>query len=76
MEQQIFIWCDWDEIDTGVHQYSKCQLVIPFDNFDIGETFDIIIMDTNKGIISLQRNNHTYEYKLSYTIGNKLHGGE
>jgi len=72
MEQKLFTWTGFDVLDTNCMQFYNCKLVVAFDNFAIGEGFDIIILDHEQGIMILRRNGVEYIYQLSYRIGARI----
>lgn len=67
MENQLFEWKGWDEIDTMAFYFYDCTLKKQVGKFKAGNHFDSIAMMYDKAIIQLERGGEvvgTYELVL------------
>lgn len=53
MERELFDWCEWDSLDTGVLQFTGCTLKVPIGQFKTGELVPVIIVSFEAGILQL-----------------------
>ena len=53
MEQTLFDWCGWDQLDDGVLQFTGCTLKVPIGTFKAGELVPVIVVSFDSGILQL-----------------------
>jgi hypothetical protein len=53
MERALFDWCGWDQLDTGVLQFTGCTLKVPIGKFAAGELVPVIVANFDAGTIDL-----------------------
>lgn len=56
IENQLFSWEKWDQIDTMEFVFYKCTILVPMLGFSPGERFSSIIIDYSNSQISLFKN--------------------
>lgn len=73
LENQIFTWTGWDDIDTMVYQFYNPELLVQVGEFAPGTKFELAILNGDTSTISLMDENrveHIFEIHLS--IGRKI----
>lgn len=53
MEKKIFKWEAWDEIETGMFQFTDVELVCQVGQFAPKTKFEHAVLDYNKGTLTL-----------------------
>lgn len=53
MEKKIFDWEDWDEIETGVYQFTNITLKCQVGKFSPKSKFGYATIDYNKATLTL-----------------------
>lgn len=77
IEQKLFEWDSWAEIEEGDWQFHDCTLKAKIGNHEIGDRIDCIIVRASKSTLKIM---HGYdkareawkvleEYELSYSVG-------
>ncbi len=72
METELFSWVNWDEIDTGIHQYGQITLEVPVGCFNSGEMFDTALIDTQSGKLTLFRREIEFKFHLHFRVGESI----
>jgi len=72
VEKLFFDWENWEEIEAGVNQYLDCVLTAPIGKHGPKEHFDCIIVNFQSGVMTLQRNNVEWSYKLILQVGDEV----
>lgn len=56
IENQLFSWEEWDQVDTVMFSFMNCKLLVPMLGFPPGEMFSHIFMDYENSQIRLFKN--------------------
>jgi hypothetical protein len=82
LEQQLFSWEGWDELETAVLQFSNCTLKVDVGEHLVGSKFDFIVFDmqSSKLALYMTTNNEDAEnnldevgvYELKISVGDRL----
>lgn len=75
LECQLFNWEEWDEIETGVMNFSGVTLKVAVGHFPAGEFLSHATLDTTHSVVILYESpedevGHTYALKI--TVGEKI----
>lgn len=54
MEQNIFSWKGWDQIDTTIFQFTDCVFKKDFGSIRAGEYFEGVLLDYETGTLTAQ----------------------
>ena len=84
LENQIFTWGGWDEVECGVFSFTDCALIVPvgsygpmseLSDFPMGHKFPLIVFDTQKSEMRFYVDDSCEEcltYQLHLTVGRRL----
>ena len=68
LEQQIFSWSEWDEVDSDTLIFYQATLKVPVGKFPVGTVFKTAAVFFGQGMLSLiddQEVEHLYRLNLS-----------
>lgn len=73
MIDDLIEWCDWDQFDSFVSCYYGCTMKANIgDNIKVGDTFELINVDYEDGIIEFfakeDDDQYLYKYNMKLTF--------
>lgn len=71
METTLFDYEEYDLLDTLILQFYNCTLKVNIGRFEAGDEIDCIIMNYDKGKITLCVSTVEFTYNLSLNIDNE-----
>jgi len=75
IEQQIFSWQDWYGDLGGYMMFDNVELIVPVDQYPIGQKFSHAVVDNEHSLISFydtKDNGISHTYKLIVKVGEKV----
>lgn len=77
MEEELFSWEEWEDIDSGVTQYHNIILKVSVGKFPVGTKFDYAMIHIPNGQINFGNqinyaNRKEYILKLHFRIGEPI----
>lgn len=72
MEEELFSWGEWDELDTGIMQYHNITLKVPMGKYLIDTKFTYCVVDTQGGRLILGSSGGEIKFNLHFRVGDEF----
>jgi hypothetical protein len=69
MEQSLFSWENWDQLDTMLFCFSQCTLKVDIGKYKAGDIIEEIALDYSDGVMEFYKDNDAIDkFSLSLKV--------